>query len=380
MGNAIKIKADFPGGNIVVDSIDGDIVNLRSDLRDTEGNWFYWSFAVTGAASRTVTFHFGEYNVLTTNGPAVSGDGGNSWRWLGAESTDGNSFTYEFPANAVEVRFCLAFPYLEENLNSFLQEYEGNKHLSVETLCVSEQGREVELLRLGCLNSEPLSKVLITCRHHCCEMMANLVLEGIMRSVLDAKSESTRHLRDNFEFIFIPFVDKDGVENGDQGKNRRPHDHNRDYDENSIYASVKAIRELATRLPNGELSIVLDLHCPHVKGDGNENAYLVGSKNKAVWRSQKKFSRILEKSVTDIGSLPFSSSNNLPFGTGWNSESNFSNGKPFIDWVAEEFPEIKLAASFEIPYAKAGGTDVTPASASAFGANLAESILRLTSQ
>ena len=40
----ICVDANFPGGNIVVDSIAGDLVTLRPDLRDTEGDWFYWYF------------------------------------------------------------------------------------------------------------------------------------------------------------------------------------------------------------------------------------------------------------------------------------------------------------------------------------------------
>ena len=33
----ILVDADFPGGNIVVDSIAGDTVTLHQDLRDTDG-------------------------------------------------------------------------------------------------------------------------------------------------------------------------------------------------------------------------------------------------------------------------------------------------------------------------------------------------------
>lgn len=378
MTNKIQINADFPGGNIIVKSIDGDIVHLRPDLRDTKGNWFYWCFSVSGAANRKLTFHFGEYSVLTTNGAAVSSDCGATWCWLGAESTSGNCFTYEFAENATKVRFCLAFPYLEENLNSFLQEYENNRYLSVETLCVSEQGREIESLRVGCLDSEPLGKILITCRHHCCEMMANYVLEGIMRSVLDADSKSTRHLRDNFEFMIIPFVDKDGVETGDQGKNRRPHDHNRDYGDASIYNSIKSLKKRVVKWADGKLKIVLDLHCPYVSGDGNENIYIVGSESDSIWRGQQAFSKILEQISSKADSLPFSSTDNIPFGEGWNSPSNFSTGKSFTKWIGEIIPEIKLVTTIEIPYAKAGGIDITPATAAQFGAILAESISCLT--
>ncbi len=51
------IDADFPGGNIVVDSIHRDTVFIQQDLRDTEGNWFYWYFRVgRSAAGKTFLF------------------------------------------------------------------------------------------------------------------------------------------------------------------------------------------------------------------------------------------------------------------------------------------------------------------------------------
>ena len=46
-GASVKIDGDIPGGNIVVDAIDGDpAVLLHQDLRDTAGDWFYWHFRV----------------------------------------------------------------------------------------------------------------------------------------------------------------------------------------------------------------------------------------------------------------------------------------------------------------------------------------------
>lgn len=46
------VDCDFPGGNIVVDGIKDDTVFLHQDVRDTQGDWFYWYFRVRGAAGR----------------------------------------------------------------------------------------------------------------------------------------------------------------------------------------------------------------------------------------------------------------------------------------------------------------------------------------
>ena len=118
-----SVDCDFPGGNILVERIEGDDVYLHQDQRDTPGFWFYWYVRVRGAAGRKLTFHFTQGNVIGARGPAVSVDGGRTWSWLGMEPVRGASFTYVFPEKVEEVRFCLAVPYLEANLNEFLARY-----------------------------------------------------------------------------------------------------------------------------------------------------------------------------------------------------------------------------------------------------------------
>ena len=63
---------------------------------------------------------------------------------------------------------------------------------------------------------------------------------------------------EDYCFYFVPMMDVDGVENGDQGKERSPHDHNRDY-EKDRYNSVRALKEFAAPL---DIEFFLDLHCP----------------------------------------------------------------------------------------------------------------------
>ena len=57
---AFTVDADIPAGNIIVNSVEGDVVKIRQDFRDTPGHWFYWAFRVRGAAGRTLTFDFGD--------------------------------------------------------------------------------------------------------------------------------------------------------------------------------------------------------------------------------------------------------------------------------------------------------------------------------
>jgi hypothetical protein len=182
-----------------------------------------------------------------------------------------------------------------------------------------------------------------------------------------------RWFQSNVEILAVPFVDKDGVEDGDQGKNRKPHDHNRDYAGKSIYPSVAAIRRSIPEWSNQRLRVVLDLHCPYIGGKNNEVIYLVGSSDPAIWEQQKKFGAILES--VRRGPLPYSAESNLPFGTAWNTASNYGKQKSCSRWGAEQ-PGVLMSSTIEIPYANVGAALVTAENARAFGRDLARALRR----
>jgi len=144
--------------------------------------------------------------------------------------TGPTSFEYQFAADANEVFFSNTIPYTENNWQGFLQ----GLNLQDQELCRSRKGRRIEMLALRRGSARP--QFLITARHHCCETMASFVLEGMALELLQNWPD--------FALLMLPFMDKDGCEDGDQGNNRRPHDHNRDYGPGgSLYPSVQALRE-----------------------------------------------------------------------------------------------------------------------------------------
>ncbi len=366
----LAVDCDFPAGNVIVDRIDGDDVHLRQDLRDTKGNWFYWHFRVRGGAGRTLTFHFTNGDVIGVRGPALSVDDGETWAWLGRGAVDGPTFRYTFTEQTQDVRFCLAMPYTEMNLRAFLRRHAGNPQLRVQSLCRTRKGRTVERIHIGRLDGQPEHRVLLTCRHHACEMMAGYVLEGVMDAVL-SDTDDGHWLRRHVEILAVPFMDKDGVEEGDQGKNRVPHDHNRDYAGKSIFPSVGALRAFVPTWSEGKLRAALDLHCPYVRGHRNEYIYFVGGPDQAIWERVRRFSATLERVQT--GPLRHFAKDNLPFGQGWNTGKNYGSQKSFGRWAAEQ-PGVDVAATIEFPYANASGGEVTATTARAFGRDLARAI------
>ena len=376
------IENNFPGGNIVVDSIAGTTVYLHQNLNDVEtSSWFYWYFRIKGAAGKKITFKFihpwGEdrkyLNVIGVRGPAISLDGGNTWAWMGANVVKEASFSYYFPKNQSDVRFSFGMPYVESNFKAFLKKYQNHYNLEVNPLALTKGNREVERLNLGSIHGKAKYRIVITARHHASEMMANYALEGIIKFLLEDQQEG-KWFRENVEALIIPFVDKDGVEKGEQGKGRRGRDHNLDYAGQSIYPEIAAIRSFVPAWSKGKLVVGIDLHCPWIRGDEHEKIHQVGSSGNAMQQEQRKFGLLLEKQTVNA-QLNYNVTDDLMFGTLWNTlKSNDSAGR-FKDWIAE-IPSVKLRTTIELPYANASGKAVTQESARNFGKDMAIAIIQ----
>ena len=359
-GESLTIDADFPGGNIIVEEIAGDTVVLRQDPRDTPVWWFNWRFRVRGAAGRTLRFTFTDGDVFGARGPCVSLDG-RKWRWLGRGILADHGFTFAMPPNRDEVYFSFCLPYQESHLRAYLA---AHPRVRADMLSTTEAGRTLEHLALA--SARGRGKVLFTARHHACESMANYVIEGLFDAWQD-RSPEAGFLRNALDFHAIPFMDKDGVEAGDQGKNRLPHDHNRDYSASPRYAAVRAL-PAAVDSWRAPLLLHLDLHCPWIRGEWNEEIFAVGADGTPADALAHFLTLLQTRSAGDP--LPFTAAHYLPFGQEWNVESHTST-----DFFSRH-PQHPLAFNIEFPYAQAGGQTVTSARARTFGRTLGKVVAR----
>ena len=371
------VDAQIPAGNVVVEKIEGDTVRVRPDLRDTQGDWFYWAFRVKGAAGRTLTFNFGgAYGgaVVGTLGPVVSTVKGGSWSYACEKSFTQKAFVYSFAKDADEVWFYECHPYLQSDWEAFLARHATDRGTSFKTdvLCRTKKGRDVERALFGCLGRKPKYTMLLTSRHHASESVATYALEGFLEAVL-AKDELGAWLRANVEVMVVPFMDKDGCVDGDQGKNRKPHDHNRDYTA-FLHPETKATVAWIKERTDDRLDVWIDLHCPWIRGHDNEFVYspLKRDANNRNAAAECRFDALLEK--LQCGSLNYKASDDLPYGQAWNTGGNYAKGWSAINWALNKLPEIKLAHTFEIPFATANGATVTPDKVRDLGRDLAKTL------
>ena len=318
----MKIHADFTGGNIAVKEQTANEVWLENELRDTTRDWFYWAFCVEGAAGTTVTFHMQPIR-LGYYGPAVSHDLVH-WHWL--NSVDGDDFTYTFGEDEDKVYFAHDMLYHPARFVGFAE-----KHgLQVETLCTGRKGSAVPCVKFG----SGKTSVILTARHHACEATGNYVLEGVLEELLaNPMPDAT--------VLCVPFVDYDGVLAGDQGKDRAPHDHNRDYgpDVPAIHPEVAAIRAYADE--HG-CNFGFDFHSPWHKGDNNDWIFIVQNCHEKTDKLNR-FGELLEAEITP-NAMQYKHANDMPFGADWNKRN------PTFGGTMTRRPECDLAFTLESTY------------------------------
>ena len=338
----MTIDRDYIGGNIHVLGAEGDMVRVENELRDTQGDWFYWAFRVRGATGRTLTFDFGDKAWVGPWGAAVSHDGVN-WTWGGAASEDGKRFTYAFAPDEAEVYFCHDLHYAPARFERAAVELK----LSVQELTVSRGGGSVPYVTLGAGER----RILLTARHHACESTGDYVMEGFLREFAVDPLAS-------FSVLAVPFVDYDGVIHGDQGKNRAPHDHNRDYTDAPIYPEVRAIKALAEQ----NIYYALDLHSPWHRGnpgnpeDSTDYIHLV-RKNREKQALQDSFSALFERETArDPRALRYEGTHDVHINTLWNQEGVMKSSCGAF--YAFE-PRTRLAVTVESPYYGLAGNVVT---------------------
>ncbi|QLG50047.1 M14 family zinc carboxypeptidase [Natrinema halophilum] len=382
------VRTTHPGGNGRVLGVDGDTIRIEPEQRDSTTRWFYWNIDVESDVAQTLRFEFPNDEVVGPRGPAVRTAmpcGGpirngawDEWHWLGtADRIDVYGFRYAFDAGE-QAQFSLSFPYQRSDFDAFAFEYESDPRLTVETLTTTDCGRAVPVVRLGSSDAAPA--IALAARHHAYESTASYVLEGVLRELLEGAEAST--LLESHRITVYPFGDVDGVERGDQGKHRGPHDHNRDYvDANAIaelsplYRTTAAITRDLRSIES--LALALDFHCPFKwGGDINDRPFFAtepAGASDAVQRLATRLESVTRaRSSTDGPTLTFDASP----GTGLASFDGQSGLlHTFSRYCSRRGAEP--AATLEVPYVGTETDPVTPASARRFGRDLAVALERV---
>ena len=362
--NKVIIDKELPAGNIVFERMVNDTVYVHQELRGSKKAWFYWAFRARGCQGKTLTFVFTKSFAICERGPLVSLDKGKSYEYLAEEGSTPHMFTYTFPADAKEVWFYECHPYTPEMWKAFLKKPHKGK-FETGVLCKTRKGRDVPFFRMTPQNQAPKKSVFLSARHHCSEAPAEYAMEGLVATFLE-DSELGAWLRENVELTVVPFVDMDGAVDGDQGKWRLPHDHNRDYTD-FLYPETAA---LASLMAETEPHIFIDFHNPKLY-KYNDN-YIYTPYKSYYGSNEVNFSALIEK--YQEGGLKYQLSDDLPFGKSWNSSHNYTDGYNVTEWVHQNIKSIEIVRTMEFPFAYANGELVYPNKMRAFGHGMARAL------
>lgn len=329
----MKIHADFECGNIRFLKEEDNIVYLTNEMRGTKRDAaYYWAFCAEGAAGRKLTFCL-DREWVGPYGAAVSHDLIN-WYWT-ESSIDGASFTYEFSEDEDRVYFAHDLIYTPSRLYKLIEELD----LETEIFCKTLKGRDVPCIKIG----NGSKNVILSSRHHACESSGSYVLEGMIREYAENPIEDT-------SLFIVPMVDYDGVVEGEHGKDRDPHDHNRDYIEDSIFPETRAIMDYAK---DKDITYAIDFHAPSHRIGRSNRVYLVRKFPHFTVRFDR-FSHLLEKHCVGEA-MTYEMKYDVPPNTGWNKDET-----PTFSTFFNLRPECKLALTLEVTHY---GTDDNKVSA-----------------
>jgi len=366
-GSNINIHKNYPGGNIRLIGINGNDIFLEQEIRDTTLWWFYWGFCIENPPEGEFTFHFTNGDVVGPWGPAFSYDR-IKWDWLYKQHvTNKTSFRFCFNGTEEKVFFCISIPYQLSDYESFYNRNISHHLISQTNLTISEEGRPVPLLRIGRESSQ--CNIILTCRHHACESIASHVLEGLIDFCLQKEFES---VLSSCCFYILPFMDIDGVENGDQGKCRHPHDHGDDYSNNPIYKTTAALMELSQKL---KPVFYLDFHCPWIWAYGNKrDDHLFFGKGISPMKERIETFGMFLNEITSINSgddfIRYDPKYDIETGEDWMIPEEMKNS------ASTYFSKLdtNLSVFIEIPYFRAGECIITQQNTRKFGADIGKAI------
>jgi hypothetical protein len=351
-----------PGASGTVLSITDNLVSLQSDLRGANNlqsdhaNWFWFYARIHAGGRPSVRISVNSLaNGVTARGPAVSFDNGATWAWSG-------STTITMPTGVDDVLVALAPPYTDTQWQAFLTRMGGNAPRT-RTLTTSNRGRPVPLAEYGQATGAT-HRVVICARTHAMEVTGSLVLEGFLETVATDPVWASRLGHTLVQAV--PFVDRDGVELGEQGKGRTPHDHNGDFSSaRRIYAETRAIIALNEDSAQPALTVDLDIHAPWIEGGANETIFSLVPTDAALRPRYLDF-------VNNVAAINLAATwPSTTYLTSANQDSSSTSTASHVGYFRWGPRRAEIAQTYEVPFAQNHGQEVTWPKLRGFGRSLA---------
>jgi hypothetical protein len=177
------------------------------------------------------------------------------------EATGTWRFRCAFPKEADTVRLAFCYPYGYTRAWHIARGWE-RAGAQVEVLCKSPGGRDVPILMWGDPDGPRRELVVAVARQHAGESPGSFVLEGFVEPFIGG-GDCAKWLRQRGLLLVIPALDVDGVAEGGYGKGQAPVDMMNDWEGDSKWPQVRAVRQIISELAERHrYTLFLDFHAP----------------------------------------------------------------------------------------------------------------------
>lgn len=265
---SLHISSQFDAGAIEVVSLTEaqDIqLRIRHDNASEFAQWFY--FCLHGATGTPVRLRF--LNAGTSAYPkgwdgyrvAYSDDHQN---WFRTDTRfDGQVMTVDFTPTSNRVYFAYFEPYSNERHLDLIGSAGHSKHVTLERLGNTLDGRDITLLQITHLQSAtPLAqkrKIWLIARQHPGESMAEWFAEGFLARLLDDADPVSRMVLDKCVCYVVPNMNPDGAVRGNLRTNAAGANLNREWAAPSLDTSPEVYWVRQKMLEVG-VDLSLDAH------------------------------------------------------------------------------------------------------------------------
>lgn len=247
---------------------------------------------------------------------------------------------FAHPGGTDSVAAALCYPYGPESLETTLAELGGAWERS--PIGVTGQGRELTRLRLARADARPEAGLYLMARQHAGETPGSWVLDGVLR-FLASNQPAAQGFRAGVDIWVVPFVDLDGVVNGDYGKDAFPWDFNRAWEQLPQRPEVQAIqRDLMRFAQLADRRLVIDLHAP---GHSTPDLYVqLPREQRPILQQQAalRFAELMASHWPELEAASLSRPTRYP--SRWNALSTLGS------WVwdhLERTPEVTIETSYQ---------------------------------
>ncbi len=262
----VGVESNFDNGNGTLYKWDGEQNKLFvkiTRIRGCQNIW--WHFRITGLTpGQRITINCDYDSIAGEANPVYSTDG-EKWQRF---SDDSVPFNETFEAESVYVARNIPYPYGKSV--RLAERMKGKKNVQVLSLCKSEGGRDVVMLRFTDPNASDAGKKLfwIQARQHAFESHGSWVAEGCAQWLASDAPAAAALLRQAIVYV-VPIMDVDSVFEGAAGKDQKPVDFNRCWwDANDMKrwnAVDAAMKKIDGETQSHPLVFFLDLHDPYYR-------------------------------------------------------------------------------------------------------------------